>query len=323
MTPELKRLLRNFLFWLTFLALTFGAASYFTLNWVMNRLIHSQPIVELPDFRNISFNQAVEMAAEKGFEILKVAEVADPRMPPGSIIQQVPRPGMLVRAGKKIRVIVSQGGKTLYVPDTLGRDLRAAEIVIRNSGFSLGEVSRVYSEDAPKDRVIAQNPDPGSVAGRSALIGVVVSDGEPPAGVHLVPDFTGKKLKDVKRWAQSIDGTVIVKPADQTNENDRRVAKQTPYGGAPSRDGQTIRVFLQEEGKADPSYPIVHFVVPGNLGDPVQPIRMTRAEGGGREKEFYDGKEIPGVVLNLPLPRKFKGTVRIYLGDVLVDQQTY
>src|SRR5207302_741010 len=51
--------------------------------------------------------------------------------------------------------------------------------------------------------VLSQDPKGESNAEKNALVNVVVSGGQPPPGIVLMPDFRQKNASEVKAWADA------------------------------------------------------------------------------------------------------------------------
>ena len=71
-----------------------------------------------------------------------VVEVADqrndPAVPSGRVLAQQPRAGFEVRRGRRLKVVLSLGGRVLEVPDLVGQPSRTVEITLRREGFFPG-----------------------------------------------------------------------------------------------------------------------------------------------------------------------------------------
>ena len=104
--------------------------------------------VQVPDLSGLDLDGA-HQAVEALDLVLQVDDQRhDPAVASGRVLQQMPPPGASVRRGRKIKLIVSLGGKVLEVPDLIGQAARAVEIELRREGFIPGEEARVHHPDA-------------------------------------------------------------------------------------------------------------------------------------------------------------------------------
>src|SRR5690349_21103071 len=94
--------------------------AYLGFDWAVGAAIHSRKVVVVPDLSSKAVNDALNVLAPLGLGLEKEGEQFDKRFPPGAIVRQTPAAGMPVREGRIIRVTVSQGGETLFVPNDVG-----------------------------------------------------------------------------------------------------------------------------------------------------------------------------------------------------------
>lgn len=57
-----------------------------------------------------------------------------------------------------------------------------------------------YSDEVGKGKIISQSVKPGEKLSSPDYITVRISDGKSPASKTLIPDFTGKKLDEIRKW---------------------------------------------------------------------------------------------------------------------------
>ena len=174
------------------------AFAYFTLNWGLEGVIHSRRTQTVPDLKSRSIAAALDQLAPLNLGLRKTGVEFDASVPISSVLRQDPPAGTIVREGKTIRVVVAQGGQTVLAPAVVGLPLRNAEMMLRQSQLSLGEVSESYSLKQEKGLVLSQDPKAESSVERDALINLVVSGGAPPAGVALMPDFLRKNVDEAQ-----------------------------------------------------------------------------------------------------------------------------
>jgi len=119
----------------------------------------------------------------------------------GLIIEQEPRPGTIVKAGRRVRLVVSQGVIVNKVENFIGRDVEDVRMdlltVYSSSGslplFTLKEpMMYEYSAENP-GTILAQKPEAGTDISGSTTLEFVVSMGRDNVSV-TVPQLTGVNL---------------------------------------------------------------------------------------------------------------------------------
>lgn len=304
---------------LVFLALiVLAAAAYYSFNAVMNSVIHSNKEIVLPDLAGKSLTEAVEEVSSLGLGLRKEGEEFNNNVPPGMVLRQAPPAGMNVREGKIIRVTISQGGEMIYVPDLKGQTVRAADITLKSSSLIIGEISRKYSVVKEKGIVLAQDPEAGSSVDKDAVINFVVSDGHPPEGVSLMPDFTGQKGSDARDWAVREGITVEMKSEESSSVMPGNVIKQHPEADKDLSKFDTVVFYVAAQAKtAKTSGEIVfNYAVPNTGGS--KRIKLVLVDDSG-EKNILNAVRKPGAKISIPLQVSGKASVKVYMNKVFIE----
>ncbi len=101
----------------------------------------------------------------------------------GEIVAQSPAPGVEMQTGDELEVTVSLGEPKALVPtDLVGMALDAAELRLQAELLVLGEVTRVFDEEAPIDQVL-EILEPLPELERGSAVALLVSDGPAPRPV--------------------------------------------------------------------------------------------------------------------------------------------
>ena len=117
---------------LMLLALLFVGVAGFSLDWAMNGAIHHQKDVVVPDLVGHSVLESLDTLSAQNLGLKKEGAEHNDAVPAGTILRQNTSPGISVREGKIIRVTLSQGGESVYVPELVGRRC--------GRGISLGRI---------------------------------------------------------------------------------------------------------------------------------------------------------------------------------------
>ncbi len=164
---------------------------------VVALLLHQEE-VRVPDLTGQDIVSVLETVRQLGLEIKVDRREPSPTMPRNTVISQIPAPGIGIKKGRQVRVVVSQGPSEFLAPKLVGENFRKADIMIRQAGFFPGEVSRVSSDSIERDTVIAQNPQAGSPLDKGGTISLLVSTGKRPETL-IMPKLIGKRPEDALR----------------------------------------------------------------------------------------------------------------------------
>jgi eukaryotic-like serine/threonine-protein kinase len=150
-----------------------------------------------PKFVGMPLDKAQRAAAALGLNLKVEDKVFSPQFGPSEIVSQMPPPGMRVKVGQHVHVLVSLGRPEVTVPNVLGSSLRAARITAIQRGLTVGDVATVHWPGPEVDQVVAQDPPPAMAEVRSPTVNFLVSLGGAPP-VLLCPSFIGQPLAEVR-----------------------------------------------------------------------------------------------------------------------------
>jgi serine/threonine-protein kinase len=198
-------------------------------------LLLRQEEVSMPDLTGRDIVSVIEIVTQHGLQLKVDRREPHPDLPRDTVISQSPAPGSGIKKGRQVRVIISQGPSEMQAPKLTGEHFRKADMMIRQAGFSPGEVSRVASEQIERDTVIAQDPPAGSPLERGGVITVLVSAGK-KARPLVMPKFAGKRAETAVRIVErmGLQHRVISRATPTgTPAGGRIVVGQKPAAGHP------------------------------------------------------------------------------------------
>jgi beta-lactam-binding protein with PASTA domain len=205
----------------------------------------------VPDVESEELLDAMLALQERGLEAeLEERFSADPGLA-GRVIQQEPPAGTLVRAGRRMLLIVSRGARVDRVGAYIGRPLSEirAELRAQSAGgeqtIQIGTVSYTFSDEEP-GTVLAQDPDPGTDISTITSVDLVVSRGEDVARI-TVPSFRGQSFDQaLTRLADNnIPFRFTVREAEP-DEAGGLVVAQNPAAGEEIPVGDFVNLTMTE-----------------------------------------------------------------------------
>lgn len=200
----------------------------------------------VPDVTRRRFEVAQDIARRAGFIVEAIGEEPSP-LTSGTIIEQDPRPGVMVGPDQnRIRVVVAVQ-QSVRVPNLLGLIAEEAADSLRQRSLTVGGVSQRPSTET-WNTVIAQEPSPGTPVSVGAPVGLVVSDPQ----MVPVPALRGMPIDGVSnslRHARLTLGRIDRRPTENTQgsviEQNPEANTLVPLGSAVSvavSDPQMVRV---------------------------------------------------------------------------------
>ena len=112
-------------------------------------------VVEVPDFTNMTVDQARQAASDAGVKVIVYDSVFVRKMGRGCVFSQNPKAGSDVKKGRKIALTINAvNAKKISMPNLVGFSLRQARAELSAKGLYLGKI--IYTEDMATDNVLRQ-----------------------------------------------------------------------------------------------------------------------------------------------------------------------
>ncbi len=169
--------------------------------WFVDRLPQE---VQVPNIVGLAQQEAIASLEREGLRVGNVRRVYRDDVEAGEVAQAMPEPGMTVRQGREITLVVSLGAARVRVPRLVGLQLDEAEKLAEKSGLSVTSAGRTRSR-APLGEIVRQNPAPGANVARGERVTVYVSGG-PEFGMIEVE--TGDDEESVRVFFRTLSITV-------------------------------------------------------------------------------------------------------------------
>ena len=209
-------------------------------------LLLRQEEVRVPDLTGQDIVNVIETVTQQGLKLGVDRREPHPTLPRDTVISQTPAPGIGIKKGRLVRIVLSQGPSDTQAPKLVGENFRKADIMIRQAGFIPGDVSRVSSDIIERDMVIAQDPPSGSPLDRGGEVSILVSAGK-KAPVFVMPRLSGKKADEAVRIIDRMGLQYrLVSRASSTRPQtgDRVVMNQKPAAGYPVASDATVDIVV-------------------------------------------------------------------------------
>lgn len=207
----------------------------------------------VPDFTGLVLKDAQYYASERGLKLIINDSLYVPAYPGGMVLEQLPKGGVDVKAGRKIYITINSfAQKKLPMPYVAGRSLRQAKNMLESAGF--GILTLEYVEDIATNYVLAQIFDGVEVTDKSTIkaekgSGVTLRVGvSPEQNSTTVPRLISRALFDAKSklWEQGFNVGEVTYDEGITllNQDDARVCRQSVLQGTTLPLGSKISLHL-------------------------------------------------------------------------------
>ena len=201
----------------------------------------ARELVRVPRVTNINLNEARQrLQKDLDLKVQPVVVTSDLRV--GTVIEQQPAEGTLVKRGSVVRLQVSagqEGPEIIDVPNVVGMPFdraksRLARFTVQRTERPRGE----RSNGAPEGQVIEQAPHAATRAAAGSLVALTVS-GPPRATIEIfeMPNVVGRVYADVSRSLAEFN--VSRTDVDNAAPRDQIIA-QTPAAGATLMPGDAV-----------------------------------------------------------------------------------
>lgn len=297
----------------------FAALIVVSADWVIGALVHTRKEVTVPDLTKKNVTEALSLLASQNLALKQAGIEPAQNVPSGSVLRQIPSAGSTVREGRVIRVWISEGDEMVFVPNTVGADLRSAQLAIRQAGLLVDQVENAYSVTYDKGLIVAQTPKADSLVQKGQKVSLVLSNGQPPSSVILVPNFKSKKLAEATLWASSQNVNLIVKEDPVSIFRNGTIAAQRPGADSQISPGANLEVTVSRRpvSEDEKTYHL-HYELP--QGKNASRMRITIEDATG-ETEILNEPKQPGSKIDLEIPYSGHATIRIFTDGVLVRER--
>ena len=162
--------------------------------------------IKMPDLVGMAYDEVKAMDEYKKFNFVIEERTLTDDYAAGVIYSQNIQPGITVKENRTVKIKVSDGYKTLEVPDLTGKDISAAEQILFDMGLDY-TVRTQNEENVPVDQVIKTDPPAGTQIEKNTQIVIYVSRGQTQS-VSKVPAVVGLD-KDTAREKLEAAGLVV------------------------------------------------------------------------------------------------------------------
>ena len=168
------------------------------------------PEISMPNLVGMSYDEVRNTEEYSQFNFIIEERAMTDQYEAGIIYYQNVTAGTQVRANRTIRIKVSDGITTLYVPNLVGQDVSAAEQTLYDMGLDYSIRTQETEDDSiPADQVLSTDPPAGTQIEQNAII----TRGSVTAALR-VPDVRGRTQEDATARLEAVGLQVSVTEVD-------------------------------------------------------------------------------------------------------------
>lgn len=131
----------------------------------------------VPNVVGYTDTAAIGMLQDAGLDYTREYESSD-TVPEGTVIRQSPEGGTMAAENTKVTIVVSQGKKSVTVPDIRKQTEARARQMLEDAGLNPGTVTSEYDDEIPEGQVISQSELAGKTVYSGTTVNFVVSLGK-------------------------------------------------------------------------------------------------------------------------------------------------
>ena len=229
------------------IAFLIGAIAIGLTSWLKNKA--AQPTdVTMPSYVGKMYNDVVNASASSASSskytfTFKESKKNDSSHPAGTIIDQTPKAGSVVKSNAEVTLIVSSGVEPVTMTDLTGKTQDEAKSELQQLGLK-AKIITVSDSSADAGTVVSTDPKAGQETEKGSEVKVYVSGGQTDAQV-TVPDVTGYSLTNAEAKLSAAGLTVGSKSyQDDSGKQKDTVLSTDPLNGVKVSKGTTVNLVL-------------------------------------------------------------------------------
>ncbi len=206
--------------------------------------------VEVPNLLTLTIDEAEKKLEGTELSINVKESKADSDVKAGTIIEQYPKGGRIVKGAQSIDVTIAKGVESITLKDYSAMEINNAEIELKALGLGV-VVEYTTSDSIAEGYVVSQYPAADSSVNEKSVVTLYVSEGKEGATV-IVPRLIGKSRTEAKRIIESENLTMGDFERKTSSEPKDTVIEQSIDGGE-SVEAKTVINLVVSNGEGTTS----------------------------------------------------------------------
>lgn len=195
------------------------------------------------DYTGKDFEEVQSELEKYGITAVEDKRTYSDKYDKGIIISQTVKEGNTLKSGGSIGFEVSDGPKTVKVPEVAGKELRVAEQLLKNEDLDYSDINE-YSETVATGLVIRTDPAEGTEVEPGTTITVYVSLG-PELETVKVPNLLGKTRKEAEKLLADRKLKIGAILPEGIISDVAKIVKQYPLPDADANEGDAVELTFE------------------------------------------------------------------------------
>ncbi|QNF29488.1 MULTISPECIES: Stk1 family PASTA domain-containing Ser/Thr kinase [Metabacillus] len=170
--------------------------------------------IEVPDVSGETYEDAVDILYENGFEVGEPVLVSDEEIEEGYVIKTIPSASEITKEGATITIYESTGKEKVVLDDYVGKNIDRVKSILEIKGFTI-DVKEESNEVENAGTILTQSPEIGvEVIPSEETIEFTVSSGPK---LEKIENFVGKSKSQVDEYVSS-NGFTSIESEEYSND---------------------------------------------------------------------------------------------------------
>lgn len=193
----------------------------------------------MPNLVGMSYDEVKSTEEYKQFDFVIEERAMTDQYDAGVIYYQNVTAGTTVKVNRTVRIKISDGISTLYVPDLIGKSLEVAQQTLFDMGldYSITTQETPEGQEIPADQVLSTDPPANTQVEKNSVVILYISRGNVTAALK-VPNVIGRTQEDAIARLDAVGLTVTVVEVDSDQEAGIVVDQSIPSGEFAPENGE-------------------------------------------------------------------------------------
>lgn len=312
---------------MVFFAILSGIVALFVISTVLSIHRIAAPKTKVPAVKSLELFDAVRILQERGLAI-DIETKFEPSVPRYIVIDQFPKPGITVRQGRTVKILVSMGKDTYTVPYLVGKTREEAENLLRQLNIPY-EITVIQSDEYALNTVVSQDKKENLVVDRSEKLMLIVNS-DLKSTEARVPSLLGKSIDTAARDAISAGLSVKLLPFltdDEPKEGIVMAQSLEANTVVPKNTEIALEVGIYARVPSATQYRyylFTHTVRSMNEADTSDvSILVVMVDENSRPIQLFNSTASQGQLIVIPFKALGTATVQVFINNSLVREETY
>ncbi|GAA2578467.1 Stk1 family PASTA domain-containing Ser/Thr kinase [Actinomadura fulvescens] len=224
-----------------YVLIAIGAVAAVILGWAVWYQVSGQ-YDHVPDkIIGMELKDARQRLQDDGLQVRVASAVYSDQVKKGQVAKSNPPAGARVSSGAVVTLTPSKGRTPRKVPDVEGKSLSEAQQILKDKGFTPGDVQKAPSVTVSKDEVIRTDPAAGERHSPDQPVAIVVSTG------MSMPSLVGRNADQAENQLRSMGLKVNVEKQKDGGKPPGTVLSQSPDPGTGVSGGDEVTIVVNKK----------------------------------------------------------------------------